>query len=97
MQVKLLLTHLTLVNKYFKDQFLETGVKLAADALRGGNMNESVQHEVQKVKRKAADGIDSMYEQRKSKKQRKAQPKAKAKVNRLHTKIEVKPMQDFFK
>ena len=25
-----------------KDQFLETGVKLAADALRGGNMNESV-------------------------------------------------------
>ena len=59
-------------------------------------MNESVQHEVQKVKRKAADGIDSMYEQRKSKKQRKAQLKPKAKVKGSHTKIEVKPMNNIF-
>ena len=82
-----------------KDQAIETGAKFLGDALRGENMNESVQHEVQKVKRKAADGIDSMYEQRKSKKQRKAQPKpkAEAKAIGLHTKIEVKPMQDFFK
>ena len=85
------------VLRNIKDQTLETGVKLAVDALGGENMNESVQHKVQKVKCKAADGIDSMYEQRKSKKQRKAQPKPKAKVKGLHTKIEVKPMQDFFK
>ena len=59
-------------------------------------MNESVQHEVQKVKCKAADGIDSMYEQKKSKKQLKSHPKFKAKVKGSRAKIEVKPMNDIF-
>ena len=73
-----------------KDQALETGLHLASDVLRGKDMKESVQNEVQNVKRKAADFIENVA----SKKQRKAQPKPKPKVKRA--KIVVKPRQDFF-
>lgn len=73
-----------------KDQALETGLHLASDALRGKDMKESVQNEVQNVKRKAADFIENVA----SKKQRKAQPKPKPKVKRA--KIVVKPRQDYF-
>ena len=73
-----------------KDQALETGLHLASDVLRGKDMKESVQNEVQNVKRKAADFIENVA----SKKQRKAQPKPKPKVKRA--KIVVKPRQDYF-
>ena len=73
-----------------KDQAIETGVKLATDALRGEDMKESVQNEIQNVKRKAADVIENVA----SKKQRKAQPKVKPKVKR--GKITVKPRHDIF-
>ena len=73
-----------------KDQAIETGLHLTADALRGKDMKESVQNEVQNVKRKAADFIENVA----SKKQRKAQPKPKPKIKRA--KIVVKPRQDMF-
>ena len=73
-----------------KDQAIETGVKLATDALRGEDMKESVQNEIQNVKRKAADVIENVA----SKKQRKAQAKVKPKVKR--GKITVKPRHDIF-
>ena len=63
-----------------KDQAIETVVKLSADALRGEDMNESVHHEMQKVKHIAAAGIESIYEQRKFKKQ--CKPKTKLKGSR---------------
>ena len=73
-----------------KDQSIETSLHLTADALRGKDMKESVQNEVQNVKRKAADFIENVA----SKKQRKAQPKPKPKIKRA--KIVVKPRQDMF-
>ena len=59
-------------------------------------MNESLQNEAQKVKRKTADAIDNLA----SKKQRKAQPKPKlkqrSKAKLKRGQIIVKPKQDYF-
>ena len=67
-----------------KDQAIDSGMKLAADALRGEDMEESLQQELQHVKRKAADGLESV---RRMKKQRTAKPKARtpSKSNQLKT------------
>ena len=54
-----------------KDQAIDSGMKLATSALRGEDMDESLQEEMQKVKRKAADGLESV---RRMKKQRTTKP-----------------------
>ena len=48
-----------------KDQAIDSGIKLASDALRGEDMNESLQTELQTVKRKAADGLESVARKKK--------------------------------
>ena len=50
-----------------KDQAIDSGIRLASDALRGEDMDESLHNELQTVKRKAADGLESVV--RKKKKQ----------------------------
>ena len=50
-----------------KDQAIDSGIRLASYALRGGDMDESLHNELQSVKRKAADGLESVV--RKKKKQ----------------------------
>ena len=67
-----------------KDQAIDSGMKIATDALRGEDMEESLQQELQHVKRKAADGLESV---RRMKKQRTAKPKARtpSKSNQLKT------------
>ena len=53
-----------------KDQAIDSGMKLATSALRGEDMDESLQEEMQKLKRKPADGSV-----RRMKKQRITKPK----------------------
>ena len=48
-----------------KDQAIDSGIKLATDALRGDDMNESLQSELQTVKHKAADGLENIVRNRK--------------------------------
>ena len=55
------------VLRNIKDQAIDSAVKLTADAMRGEDMGESLQNEIQQVKRKAADGLESVV--RKKKKQ----------------------------
>ena len=50
-----------------KDQAIDSGIKLASDALRGEDMNESLQTELQTVKRKAVDGLESVARKKKKK------------------------------
>merc|ERR1711867_134462 len=85
------------VLRNIKDQAIDSAVKLTADALRGEDMDVSVQNEMQQVKRKAADVIENVYSARK--KQRKAESKQKIKKARTKAKpaiIRVKPKNDYF-
>ena len=50
-----------------KDQAIDSGIRLASDALRGGDMDESLHNELQSVKRKAADGLESVVRKKKKK------------------------------
>ena len=84
------------VLRNIKDQAIDSAVKLTADAMRGEDMGESLQNEIQQVKRKAADVIENVHSARK--KQRKAEPKQKTKA-RTKAKpalIQVKPKNDYF-
>ena len=84
------------VLRNIKDQAIESAVKLTTDAMRGEDMGESLQNEIQQVKRKAADVIEDVHSARK--KQRKAEPKKKTKA-RTRAKpalIHVKPKNDYF-
>lgn len=84
------------VLRNIKDQAIESAVKLTTDAMRGEDMGESLQNEIQQVKRKAADVIEDVHSARK--KQRKAEPKQKTKA-RTKAKpalIQVKPKNDYF-
>ena len=84
------------VLRNIKDQAIDSAVKLTADAIRGEDMGESLQNEIQQVKRKAADVIENVHSARK--KQRKAEPKQKTKA-RTKTKpalIQVKSKNDYF-
>ena len=84
------------VLRNIKDQAIDSAVKLTADAIRGEDMGESLQNEIQQVKRKAADVIEDVHSARK--KQRKAEPKQKTKA-RTRAKpalIHVKPKNDYF-
>lgn len=84
------------VLRNIKDQAIDSAVKLTTDAMRGEDMGESLQNEIQQVKRKAADVIEDVHSARK--KQRKAEPKKKTKA-RTRAKpalIQVKPKNDYF-
>ena len=84
------------VLRNIKDQAIDSAVKLTTDAMRGEDMGESLQNEIQQVKRKAADVIEDVHSARK--KQRKAEPKQKTKA-RTRAKpalIQVKPKNDYF-
>ena len=50
-----------------KDQAIDSGIRLASDALRGADMDESLHNELQSVKRKAADGLESVVRKKKKK------------------------------
>lgn len=84
------------VLRNIKDQAIDSAVKLTADAIRGENMGESLQNEIQQVKRKAADVIEEVHSTRK--KQRKAVPKqkTKARTKKKPTLIQVKAKNDYF-
>ena len=84
------------VLRNIKDQAIDSAVKLTADAIRGEDMGESLQNEIQQVKRKAADVIEEVHSTRK--KQRKAVPKqkTKARTKKKPTLIQVKAMNDYF-
>ena len=82
------------VLRNIKDQAIDSAV--TTDAIRGEDMGESLQNEMQQVKRKAADVIEEVHSARK--KQRKAVPKQKTKA-RTKAKpalIQVKPKNDYF-
>ena len=84
------------VLRHIKDQAIDSAVKLTADAIRGEDMDVSLQNEMQQVKRKAADVIENVHSARK--KQRKAEPKQKTKA-RTKTKPALKllkPKNDIF-
>ena len=84
------------VLRNIKDQAIDSAVKLTTDAMRGEDMNVSLQNEMKQVKRKAADVIENVHSARK--KQRKAEPKQKTKA-RTKTKPtlkQVKPQNDIF-
>lgn len=84
------------VLRNIKDQAIDSAVRLTTDAMRGEDMGESLQNEIQQVKRKAADVIEDVHSARK--KQRKAEPKQKTKA-RTRAKpalIQVKPKNDYF-
>ena len=84
------------VLRNIKDQAIDSAVKLTADAIRGEDMGESLQNEIQEVKRKAADVIEEVHSTRK--KQRKAVPKqkTKARTKKKPTLIQVKAKNDYF-
>ena len=84
------------VLRNIKDQAIESAVKLTTDAMRGEDMGESLQNEIQQVKRKAADVIEDVHSARK--KQRKAEPKqkTKARTRAKRALIHVKPNNDYF-
>ena len=84
------------VLRNIKDQAIESGVRLATDALKGENMDESMQNEIQQVKRKAAEVIENVHSARK--KQRNAEPKQKtnARTKSKPALVQVKPKNDYF-
>ena len=50
------------VFKNLKDQAIESGVHLPTAAMRGDDMGEAFNNEIQTVKRKAADAVEQVYE-----------------------------------
>ena len=76
-----------------KDQAIESGVRLATDALRGEDMTASLENERQQVKRKAADVIETVYEGTRPKKQLKSGRKRKRVAK---PKVIVKKRGDYF-
>ena len=50
------------VFKNLKDQAIESGVHLTTAAMRGDDMGEAFNNEIQTVKRKAADAVEQVYE-----------------------------------
>ena len=89
-----------MIGNALKEQAIDSAVKLGVDAMRGEDMDVSLQNEMQHVKRKAADGIENVHSIRK--KQRKAATKTKtATKTKARTKVKpvgakVIPKKDFF-
>ena len=48
-----------------KNRNIDSAVKLGVDAMRGEDMDVSLQYEMEHVKRKAADGIENVHSTRK--------------------------------
>jgi hypothetical protein len=82
------------VLRNIKDQAIDSAVKLGVDAIRGEDMDVSLQNEMQHVKRKAADVIENVHSTRK--KQRKAVSKTKARTKVKLVLKKVKPKNDIF-
>ena len=76
-----------------KDQAIESGMRLATDALRGEDMGVSLENERQQVKRKVADVVESVYDTSRPKKQLKSTPKRK-RISKA--KVMVKKRGDYF-
>ena len=89
-----------MIGNALKEQAIDSAVKLGVDAMRGEDMDVSLQNEMEHVKRKAADGIENVHSIRK--KQRKAATKTKtATKTKARTKVKpvgakVIPKKDFF-
>ena len=80
------------VLKNLKDQAIESGVHLTSAAMRGDDMGEALNNEIQTVKRKAADTVEQVYEGS-QKKQRKTTTTAKKLKNPT---VQIKHKGDFF-
>ena len=83
-----------MIGNALKEQAIDSAVKLGVDAMRGEDMDVSLQNEMEHVKRKAADGIENVHSIRK--KQRKAATKTKARTKVKPVREKVKPKKDFF-
>ena len=54
-----------MIGNALKEQAIDSAVKLGDDAMRGEDMDVSLQNEMEHVKRKAADGIENVHSIRK--------------------------------
>ena len=70
-----------------KNGDIYSALKLGVDAIRGEDMNVSLQNEMQHVKRKAADVIENIHSA--IKKQRKAAPKTKLVLKKVKPKFDL--------
>ena len=82
------------VLRNIKDQAIDSAVKLTTDAMRGEDMDVSLQNEMEHVKRKAAAVIENVHSTRK--KQRKAATKTQARTKEKPVGAKVIPKKDFF-
>ena len=57
------------IGKAIKEQVIESGVNLAADALRGNNLNEGLNREVKSFKERGAEGLEQLQQSRRRKKE----------------------------
>ena len=79
-----------------KDQAIDSAVKLTTDAIRGEDMDVSLQNEMQQVKRKAADVIENVHSARKKQRKSIHKPKTKARIKIKSSFKQVKPKNDIF-
>ena len=80
------------VLKNLKEQAIESGAHLTSAALRGDDMGEALNNELQSVKRKAADVVDEVYEGSQKKQRKKSSKRKMVKKPTVH----VKSKSDFF-
>jgi len=69
-----------------KDQAIESGVHLTSAAMRGDDMEEALNNELQTVKRKAADTVEQVYEGSKNKQRKTTTTPKKVKKPTVHVK-----------
>ena len=74
------------VLKNLKDQAIESGVHLTSAAMRGDDMEEALNNELQTVKRKAADTVEQVYEGSKKKQRKTTTTPKKVKKPTVHVK-----------
>ena len=74
------------VLKNLKDQAIESGVHLTSAAMRGDDMEEALNNELQTVKRKAADTVEQVYEGTKKKQRKTTTTPKKVKKPTVHVK-----------
>ena len=74
------------VLKNLKDQAIESGVHLTSAAMRGDDMEEALNNELQTVKRKAADTVEQVYEGSKNKQRKTTTTPKKVKKPTVHVK-----------
>ena len=55
------------IGKAIKEQVIESGVNLAADALRGNNLSEGLNREVKSFKERGAEGLEQLQQSRRKK------------------------------